>query len=195
MQHRILRVVTSHSLVPAWVYRKIVPLEQDWFYLTDIKNNFISEWSKEDDYIRLEDEYNRVLVYEKGLYKLFYKNRLIKEFGEKKEDVTPVEVKPTINLKYKKRIKEPKIIIDGKPFILKDEKLTPAYIIKPIKYRTNIDLYHIYRKLDNQNIESIDLNYYALIKNELIRRKQIPGEIISPNKYNTNFDPGANYDY
>ena len=191
MQHRILRVVTSHSLVPAWVYRKIVPLEQDWHYLTDIKNNFISEWSKEDDYIRLEDEYNRVLEYEKGLYKLFYKDRLIKEFGEKKEDVAPVEVKPTIKLKYKKKIKEPRIIIDGKPFVLKDEKLKPAFIIKPIKYRTNIDLYHTYRKLENENIESIDLNYYALIKNELIKRKQIPGEIISPNEYNSNFNPGV----
>ena len=31
IKHRILRVVTSHSLVPAWVYRKITPLEKDVF--------------------------------------------------------------------------------------------------------------------------------------------------------------------
>ena len=116
IKHRILRVVTSHSLVPAWVYRKIAPLEKDWHYITDIKTNFISEWSKEDDYIRLEDEYNRTLEYDKGVYKLYYKDRIIKEFGTRKEDI-PVAINSTINLKYKKRIKEPKIIIAGKNYI------------------------------------------------------------------------------
>lgn len=190
IKHRILRVVTSHSLVPAWVYRKIAPLEKDWHYITDIRNNFISEWSKEDDYIRLEDEYNRTLEYNKGIYKLYYKDRVIKEFGTLKED-KPVDVNATINLKYKKRIKEPKIIIDGKPFILENETLIPAYKIKPIIYRTNIDLYHTYRQLENKNIESIDLNYYALIKNELIRRNQIQGDILSPNEYNSKFEYGV----
>jgi hypothetical protein len=190
IKHRILRVVTSHSLVPAWVYRKIAPLEKDWYYITDIRNNFISEWSKEDDYIRLEDEYNRTLEYNKGIYKLYYKDRVIKEFGTLKED-KPVDVNATINLKYKKRIKEPKIIIDGKPFILENKTLIPAYKIKPIIYRTNIDLYHTYRQLENKNIESIDLNYYALIKNELIRRNQIQGDILSPNEYNSKFEYGV----
>ena len=190
IKHRILRVVTSHSLVPAWVYRKIAPLEKDWHYITDIRNNFISEWSKEDDYIRLEDEYNRTLEYKKGIYKLYYKDRVIKEFGTLKED-KPVDVNATINLKYKKRIKEPKIIIDGKPFILENKTLIPAYKIKPIIYRTNIDLYHTYRQLENKNIESIDLNYYALIKNELIRRNQIQGDILSPNEYNSKFEYGV----
>ena len=138
IKHRILRVVTSHSLVPAWVYRKIAPLEKDWHYITDIKTNFISEWSKEDDYIRLEDEYNRTLEYDKGVYKLYYKARIIKEFGTRKED-TPIAINSTINLKYKKRIKEPKIIIDGKNYILKDKKLEQLFIKKPIRFVLKIE--------------------------------------------------------
>jgi hypothetical protein len=191
IQNRILRIVTSHSLVPAWVYRKIAPLENDWFYLTDIKNNFISEWSKEDDYIRLEDEYNRTLEYQKGIYKLYYKDRIIKQFGTLKED-KPVDVNATINLKYKKRIKEPKIIIDGKQFmmtynelipIFKFGFLTPVHQLKPIKYTSNIELYKDYISMENKDIDLIDLKHYALVKNELIRRNQISGEILPINNY------------
>jgi hypothetical protein len=190
IKHRILRVVTSHSLVPAWVYRKIAPLEKDWHYITDIKNNFIAEWSKEDDYIRLEDEYNRTLEYQKGIYKLYYKDRIIKEFGTLKED-KPVDVNATINLKYKKKIKEPKIIIDGKNYILKDNKLEQIFIKRPIIYTSNIELYRDYISMENKDIDSIDLNHYALVKNELIKRNQIQGEILSLSNYKINFDYGV----
>ena len=182
IKHRILRVVTSHSLVPAWVYRKIAPLEKDWYYLTDIKNNFISEWSKEDDYIRLEDEYNRTLEYQKGIYKLYYKDRIIKEFGTLKED-KPVDVNATINLKYVKKIKEPKIIIDGKNYILKDNKLEQIFIKKPVIYTSNIELYRDYISMENKDEDSIDLFHYGLVKNELIKRNQISGEILHINNY------------
>jgi hypothetical protein len=199
IKHRILRVVTSHSLVPAWVYRKIAPLEKDWHYITDIKNNFISEWSKEDDYIRLEDEYNRTLEYKKGIYKLYYKDRMIKEFGTLKED-KPVDINATIKLKYKKRIKEPKIILDKKPFkmiynelipINKFGLLTPSYQLKPVIYTSNIELYRDYISMENKDIDSIDLNHYALVKNELIKRNQIQGEILAISDYKINFDYGV----
>lgn len=190
IKHRILRVVTSHSLVPAWVYRKIAPLEKDWHYITDIKTNFISEWSKEDDYIRLEDEYNRTLEYDKGVYKLYYKDRIIKEFGTRKEDI-PVAINSTINLKYKKRIKEPKIIIAGKNYILKDNQLTQIFIKKPIIYTSSYNLYQSFISMENKDIDSIDLNHYALVKNELIKRNQIPGEILPISDYKINFDYGV----
>ncbi|MFW2605631.1 rolling circle replication-associated protein [Aliarcobacter butzleri] len=191
IKNRILRVVTSHSLVPAWVYRKIIPLEQDWHYLTDIKNNFISEWSKENDYIRLEDEYNRVLEYEKGLYKLFYKDRLIKEFGTIKDETTSVEIKPTINLKYKKKIKQPKIIIHSTEYVLKEGVLKEFTPIIPVNKQSLQSLYADYIKMNNVDVENINLHHYGLVKNELIKRKCIPGEIISLNEYNSNFNYGS----
>lgn len=188
IKNRILRVVTSHSLVPAWVYRKISPLEKDWHYITDIKNNFISEWSKEDDYIRLEDEFNRVLQYEKGIYKLYYKDRLLKEFGTLKEDA-PVAINSTFKLpKPKKRIKDPRIFIDNKPFKILDNKLIPAFILTPVKYRSNFQLYSTYIKYNHIDLDDFKLKEFALIKNELIRRNKISGVIISPNYYNSNFD-------
>lgn len=191
IKNRILRVVTSHSLVPAWVYRKIIPLEQDWHYLTDIRNNFISEWSKDDDYIRLEDESNRVLEYEKGLYKLFYKDRLIKQFGTKKEDITPVEIKATIKLKYKKRIKEPKLIIDGVQYIIKNGNLKPFTPLIPVNKQSFLTLYTDFIKMNNTDIENINLHHYGLVKNELIKRGCISGEITSLNEYNSNFNYGS----
>jgi hypothetical protein len=191
IKNRILRVVTSHSLVPAWVYRKIIPLEQDWHYLTDIRNNFISEWSKDDDYIRLEDESNRVLEYEKGLYKLFYKDRLIKQFGTKKEHITPVEIKATINLKYKKRIKEPKLIIDGVQYIIKNGNLKPFTPLIPVNKQSFLTLYSDFIKMNNTRIDDINLHHYGLVKNELIKRGCISGEIISLNEYNSNFNYGS----
>ncbi|MGJ0363034.1 replication endonuclease [Aliarcobacter cryaerophilus] len=191
IKNRILRVVTSHSLVPAWVYRKIIPLEQDWHYLTDIRNNFISEWSKDDDYIRLEDESNRVLEYEKGLYKLFYKDRLIKQFGTKKEDITPVEIKATIKLKYKKRIKEPKLIIDGVQYIIKNGNLKTFTPLIPVNKQSFQTLYSDFIKMNNTDINDINLHHYGLVKNELIKRGFISGEIISLNEYNSNFNYGS----
>ena len=44
--------------------------------------------------------------------------------------------------------------------------------------------------MENKDIDSIDLNHYALVKNELIKRKQIPGEILPISDYKINFDYG-----
>ncbi len=257
IKNRILRVVTSHSIIPAWVYRKMIPIEKDWYYLTDVLKYSVSkqehlknketdflngfpfcEWSKDDDYISFTDEYNRTLEYKQGVYKIFSKDRLIKEFGKYKEvnKLTPLQQfkrkykkinknKPLIkinNINYKfnffsnvpafsimndqtllnklnqdfnkyfrfnyiKRIKTPKIYMNGKEYIMQDNKLEPLYKLKPIKYRTNYDLYLRFRKLEISSIDDIDLNEYALIKNELIKRNQIKGHIISPNDYNSSF--------
>lgn len=205
IKNRILRVVTSHSIIPAWVYRKLIPLEKDWYYLTDILKNSVSkkeylenkkfslqdfsfcEWSKEDDYIKFEDDTNRILEYNKGIYKIYYKTRLLKSFGtEKKEKLK--DINATFKLKYKKKIKEPKIYIDNKPFKMINNNLVPAYLFKPIRYRTNYDLYNTFRKLENMDIDNINLQYYALINNELIKRNVISGSIISPNIYNGNLN-------
>lgn len=194
IKNRILRIITSHSIVPAWVYRKMIPLEKDWYYLTDILKNSVSkkeylenkkdflkdfsfcEWSKEEDYIRFEDNTNRTLEYNKGIYKLYYKTRVLKEFGTLKEKkITQIT---TFKLKYKKRINQPKIIIDNHEYKMIDNKLTSIIKIKPIKYRNTYDLYYTFQKLDN-NIDNIDLNHYHLIKNELIQRNLIKESLTS----------------
>jgi hypothetical protein len=45
--------------------------------------------------------------------------------------------------------------------------------------------------MENKDVDSIDLNHYALVKNELIKRNQIQGEILSLSNYKINFDYGV----
>lgn len=189
IKNRILRIVTSHSIVPAWVYRKMIPIEKDWYYLTDIKKYCTCEWSKEDDYISFTDSTNRTLEYKQGVYKIYYDDKIIKEFGTQKEQKTE-SLKQTIKLKYKKRIKEPKIFIDKKEYTMKDNKLEPVYRIVPIKYRTNYILYNQYRKLTSFNLLDVDMREFALINNELVNRNYIKADLIPTNinfKYSKNF--------
>lgn len=185
IKNRILRIVTSHSIVPQWVYNKLVPIERDLYYLDYINKYGYAEWSKEDDYICFTDLSNyRTLEYNQGKYKLYYEKsgKLIKEFGETKETQKPIFKK--IELKYKKRIKEPKIIINGISYKQIDNQLVELSYIKPINYYTNLSLYQYYKKID---IEKVNLSHFALVKNELIKRNVIDEVLISPNLYNTNF--------
>jgi len=193
IKNRILRVVTSHSLVPCWVSRKMFPLEKDWFHLTDIKRNYAAEWSKEDDYIRFEDDYGNIIMYDKGVYKKFYKDRLLKEFGTKKED-KPVDIKASIHLKYKKKIKEPKIVIDDIDYIMKDGKLQRLFIKNSVSFTSSIMLYKEFLKMERLDPDLFDLNRYALVKNELIKRNYIEGEILPLSAYATNIPKTIYYD-
>ena len=70
IKHRIMRCVTSHTNIPQWVYQKLVPLEKDWYHLTDMlrSNEGVCEWSKEDDYIAVLDlNSERHKEYDQGL--------------------------------------------------------------------------------------------------------------------------------
>jgi len=109
----------------------------------------------------------------------------------KKEDITPVEIKATINLKYKKRIKEPKLIIDGVHYIIKNGNLKPFTPLIPVNKQSFQTLYTDFIKMNNTDIENINLHHYGLVKNELIKRGFISGEIISLNEYNSNFNYGS----
>jgi len=84
--HKIPRVITSHSILPQWVYQIMMVLEQDWQILNDMARNGHAEWSLEDKYIYIsDDQTGKWFEYDSGLYCVGYKNRVIKEFGHKKE--------------------------------------------------------------------------------------------------------------
>jgi glycine cleavage system regulatory protein len=86
IKHRIVRFTTSHTLVPQWVYNKVYPLENDWLYLSELKNNASCEWSHDDDYFKFEDEnMDKTLIYNRGLFQMFINGTLEREFGEYKE--------------------------------------------------------------------------------------------------------------
>ena len=86
--HKIPRVITSHSILPQWVYQIMMVLEQDWQILNDMARNGVAEWSIEDKYIYIKDiETGKWFEFDNGLYRAGYKDRIIKKFGEKKETV------------------------------------------------------------------------------------------------------------
>jgi len=189
IKHRILRCVTSHSIVPAWVYRKMFPLDNDWFYLTDIKTSGRCEWSKEDDYILFEDEHNRVLQYEKGIYKLMYKDRILKEFGTKKEN-KKIDIKTTMAYDLEKEIKQRvKKRLDYRNKIVNDSKEQKrVYLIDGVKYKnhnqqlvefkptpiiaqmSNNFLLDYYKELNNKPLKELDSIHYKLVKNQMNKR-------------------------
>ncbi|MGE4456222.1 MAG: hypothetical protein AB7E13_04765 [Arcobacteraceae bacterium] len=183
IQNRILRVVTSHSLIPVWVYRKCIALEKDWHYLTYLKENFIAEWSKEDDYFKFENTFSEItIIYEKGEYKKFYKDRLIKHFGVYKE---PFEKKhKLIKLKYQKPRIPILYCIDGERYFFNGNKLIKFEPVPVISEMTNSILFNYYHSLSD-NIDNVNLQHFGLVKNELISREMLSGKKVSLNLYNT----------
>ena len=179
IKNRILRITTSHSVVPMWVYRKLIPLETDLYHLDYINKYGFAEWSKEDDYISFTDLTNgRTLEYNQGEYKIFYEKsgKIIKEFGQKKE--TEPKLNQIIKLKYKKHIKSPLILFD-------ENKIKSNYV-KPINRYSNFQLYNYYKQLE-KDFNNVNLQHFTLIKNELIQRQIIDDEKISPNEFKNNF--------
>lgn len=178
IKNRIIRITTSHTLVPQWVYNKVYPLEQDWLYLSDLKLRASCEWSQEDDYFKFEDTKNqKVLKYEKGLYQYFQDGILAHQFGEMKE-------KKDFSMRF-----------EAKPMLRKKRKFISINVVrngieydlfpKPINKRGDYDLIAYYNRL---NVEICDLKHFGLVQNECIKRGLIKGNLQNVNDFNTNFN-------
>ncbi|MCK9337831.1 MAG: replication endonuclease [Arcobacteraceae bacterium] len=186
IKHRIMRVVTSHTLIPAWVYRKMIPLEKDWCYLTYIKDTGIVEWSQEDNYIKFEDIKNQcTFEYDNGIYKRYYKDKVTKTFGIHKTN--KIHIPQTFKLKYKKPYRNIPTIIDGTSYIWTKYKLIKQNSLLIVSKMKDLQLYRHFQKIDN-DIENVNLHHYGLVKNELIKRNIIQDKILPINEYNTQFD-------
>ena len=184
LKNRILRIVTSHSLIPAWVYRRIMPLERDWHYLTDIRKTGICEWSQLNNYFKFEDEKGRILEYENGVFRLFFKDRILKEFGKEKEKF--VIRKPT-KLRYKKKYIEPNVYIEDKIYSFTSGRLIEVIKVIPVNKLSHLVLFQKYNEMNNLNFDDFDINKYLVYQNELIKRKIIKGNIQRISNFNIRF--------
>ncbi|MCW9068441.1 MAG: replication endonuclease [Sulfurimonas sp.] len=170
IKHRIMRCVTSRSLVPQWVYQLAYAFESDWYHLTDLmndKNNYV-EWSKEDNYFYFIDNHTkRELIYQYGKFQVVYEDRVIKEIGQVREKKFSIEVYDKTPTKWiKKEIPVP---------IYQDDKLIGYFtkqngfkseIIQP--YQMNhLDLYNYFHNMD---IETVNLSRYMVTRNLMIDR-------------------------
>lgn len=210
IKHRISRISTSHSLIPQWVYQKIYPLETDWLYLTNLKNDSFCEWSQEDDYFKFEDfNLNKTFLYSRGVYQYFIDGRLEREFGspkQPKEINTMRQEDRPISSSRPRPLPYP-ITINNIVFhsFLRSsiqrktkhkKKNYPIQIIYPNGLTINVnkvsafkmntrDLLELYYSF---NLETCDLKHFGVIKNECIKRNLIDGLILPINEFSTNIE-------
>lgn len=173
--NRVTRFYTSKTLISLEIYRKLNGrynlLELTHMY----KNRELS--------VLLDIDTNKVVSIYDTMGRIY-----------NKKETKLKEVTKNIKLTYKKIIKEPKLLIDGTEYIIRDGNLQEITPIIPVNKQSNFSLYSDYMQMNNTEIEDINLHHYGLVKNELIKRDFITGQIISLNDYNANFNYGANYD-
>jgi hypothetical protein len=184
--HKIRRVTISHTLIPAWVYRKIFFLDSDWHFLTEAKLNSFCEWSAEKDYFIIQTPV-KTYEYYKGQYTIYYSSRLgirrLKQFGEIKEDKEKITYK--VKLSYKKKQKPIDIIvedIDGnrEEYFYNDHLIKKSSMTKPINTYSDQSLYEYFNFLD---IETVNLHHYGVVRNEMIDRGLLQGYTHSIDSY------------
>jgi hypothetical protein len=185
VKHRIMRCVTSRSVVPQWVYKLAYPFESDWFHLTDhIKDptNFC-EWSKEDNYFYFhESRTGRELIYTHGVLEIVYGDLVIKRIGEVKLKNVQKKYFEKIPKKWKPRPAPP-------VKVYYDDSLIGSYKNNQISlFRNNVPDYmkdyQLIQYFNNLDIETCNLHHYAYVNNCMINRGLLVGDILSLNDYN-----------
>jgi len=104
-----------------------------------------------------------------------------------KKETEIKKINSTIKLKYKKKYKEPRVIIDGITYVMHEGRLKefePS--VTPVNKMTDLSIYSHYLKM-NEDIEPFDLNHYGLVKNELIRREMIDDVILPISAYSMEY--------
>ena len=81
IHNKIPRIITTHSLISQDVYHHAALLDDDWYYLTNLKLDHHYERDTLFNTFRIADD-KRELIYENGYYKLVSNGRTVKEFGE-----------------------------------------------------------------------------------------------------------------
>ena len=180
IKHRIMRCVTSRSLVPQWVYQKAYAFESDWFHLTDLLNdpNNHVEWNREDNYFYFIDNHTkRELIYQYGKYQVVYEDRIIKEIGEVKEKTQKTQV-------YEKT---PKIWTKKTPPVpTYEDNLLIGHHVNGIGFKKlpkkkpyQMKSYELVQHFDKLDIETVNPAYYANTRNIMLDRGLIKGDLMS----------------
>jgi hypothetical protein len=185
VKYRIMRCVTSRSVVPQWVYKLAYPFESDWFHLTDhIKDptNFC-EWSKEDNYFYFnETRTGRELIYTHGVLEVVYGDIVVKRLGE-------VKLKNVRSKYYEKIPKKWKSSPALPAKVYNNDDLIGSYKNNHITlFKNNVPDYmkdyQLLQYFNNLDIETCNLQHYGYVKNCMIKRGLYVGDLVSLNDYN-----------
>lgn len=188
VKHKVRRFLSSRTLLPLFVYRKIRHLYKD----TD------------SDLIKLSEKY-----YQNQIHRLFEDTCIsIVEFNPETEEIedrilwkkliqdkpsedfeTPYRVEHKLSMRKDKKVenKNIKVEINGllRYSIDKDTGELIKVPVSPSKL-SDLKLFNYLKEIEN-NIENTNLQHYGVVKNECIKRNIIQDELISLNHYKCDF--------
>ena len=81
--NKIPRIITTHTALSQDVYYQASLLDDDWFYLSNLKINDYYTRDKDMNTFKIGDD-NRLIEFNNGHYKLTFNGFTVKEFGEDK---------------------------------------------------------------------------------------------------------------
>lgn len=185
IKHNIRRFLTSRTLAPLTVYRKIryffKKLPNSYLYVTKlIKNGQIQKLFDNTtfNYMRVNYETGEVediTVWQKST-DLILKSR--------------IKTNETFTLKYnKKEYKKPLLaFVSTFERYFNDEKLNKFVLMPVIPSRLkDYQLNNYYKILSETNIDDLDLVHFGVVKNEMIKRGFLYEDYINPAEYNNTF--------
>lgn len=193
IHNRIPRIITSHSLIPSWVYRKIAILDPSWYYHSS--HAYLSTWNaeKRDENgcivrfasFHLRDTEGREFIYQNGILELRNKGFLVSTIGEKRVYrgsgvIRKLEIKRLLDNRYTLIDLE----LEGKIYKISSNDFLIKREVKPvssISLQKSIELYY------NFDFDKYDPKYFGNIKNYLIDIGYLSEEKISLNDYNDSF--------
>lgn len=84
IHNRIPRIITTHTLIPQDIYYKTSILDDDWYYLSNIKHNEVFINDRDNDYFKFSDGHARDIIGDNGFFVVYNCGKLVKSYGEKK---------------------------------------------------------------------------------------------------------------
>jgi len=172
IKHRIMRCVTSRSLIPQWIYQICYAFEDDWYHLTDLLNDIKNqmEWSHEDNYFYLHDsQTDREIIYRYGVLEVVYGERVIKSIGitkERTEKKIIHENVPNVWTDNKKLV----VPIYSNDFLIGHYSNNNIFMLKDSRspeHKSDLELMNYYNALD---YSVTNIQHIQYIKNCLIDR-------------------------
>ncbi len=185
IKNRVIRFLSSRTLASLEVYRKIryffKNLPNSYLYVSKlIRNNQIQKLFENTTYNYMRVNYESgeiedITVWQKNT-DLILRSR--------------IKTNQTITLKYnKKEYKEAlKVFVSDFEKYLYSDKLNKFVLMPVIPARlSNYQLNNYYISL-LKNIDSVDLNHFGIVKNEMIKRDLLQDDYLNPALYNNSFD-------
>lgn len=83
VHNKIPRIITTHTLVSQDIYHKSSMMDNDWYYLTNIKLNGDLINDRLNNYFKFDDGFGRKIIHDNGLYILTNNGKVISTFGQK----------------------------------------------------------------------------------------------------------------